>query len=166
MCICILGQTYQNLPTYNPSLPCVNVTQCSGGAYFPATLTTDNICAVLTLTFYADFNLVNTTAGASSFEAALISAINNLNGIPQPLFLEIVLRAGSIVASLQLANQDAATIISTAASNGLLKFEWNGLSFTATTTAVTCNAGYVPDSSGTCVACSANTYVCISHFSC
>ncbi len=158
-CICILGKTFQNQPIYNASLPCANVTQCSSRVYFSATLTSDNICGFIDLVFNADYNLVNTTDASASFRMALGSAIISLTSSNS--FFQIVLNPGSIIASVQGANETQIEAVKTAAENGALSFSWNGLLFNATTANKDCQPGFNPDVNGNCVPCPANFYVCL-----
>ena len=160
-CICILGRTYQSLPVYNPALPCQPVTQCSGAPYFDATLTTDNICAIVTLFFIQDYSLYITNGSQSaSFAAALSSRISQLPGIDATSFVQVVLAPGSRVATVQLANESAPLPIIEAANAGDLTFTWQGTSFAASTDARGCPAGYVFVSNTTCQPCPADYFVC------
>jgi len=157
LCICRLGYTYQDLPVYNSSLPCSNVTRCIGTTYYDATLTTDNICAVLDIVFDASFDLVASPNASASFKSALTSAVLAIPGIYQPLFLEIVLSPGSIIATLESSNQTALDIIRIAIEDGLLHFTWFDMFFNGTTNGG-CAPGSNPDVNGQCKPCPQNTY--------
>jgi hypothetical protein len=158
-CICILGKTFQNQPIYNPALPCTAVTQCKSRVYFSATLSSDNICAFVDVVFNADFNLVNSTNASSSFIDALSTTIVTLTNSNS--YTQFVLNPGSIVATVQGANETQIDTVKTLAVNGLLTFTWNGLVFNGTTASKDCDPGFNPNQNGQCVPCPANTYVCL-----
>jgi hypothetical protein len=157
-CICILGKTFQALPVYNPALPCTEVTQCKSRVFFSATLSSDNICSYVDVVFNADFNLVNTTNSSASFKDALKMAIVDLTNSDS--YTQFVLNPGSIVATVQGANDTQIDQVRALAVSGQLLFTWNGLVFNGTSSTKGCQPGYFPSLNGACLPCAANTYVC------
>jgi len=136
---------------YNPALPCVNVTHCSGKTYFSATLTSDNICAFADLIFAYDYSIISNAS--ASFTAALRAAIVSYTG-DDSSFLQFVLNPGSFVATIQTSNVTFANAILYGAQNGLLVFTWNGLIFQAS---AGCSPGSAPNAEQICTLCPANT---------
>jgi hypothetical protein len=113
------------------------------------------------IVYTADYALVQQPADAASFTGALKNWIFSLEGMPSPIYLQIVLNQGSIIATVQSNSEDAIAIIIAALNQGNSTFTWRGTPFMGTTT-TNCKPGFNPNAQGACTPCPRNTYV--SHF--